>query len=127
MLSWIPLLGPIFQGISSLVGNFTNLAGVKLQTAAQTTIAETNASAQIIQATNDDILLRILRDAAILPVVVWSSLIGWDTIIGDPKQNIISHDYLWHVASYPDSVQYLPYVVLVFLFGNIGLNMFNRK
>lgn len=127
MLSWIPLLGPIFQGISSLVGNFTNLAGVKLQTAAQTTIAETNASAQIIQATNDDILLRILRDAAILPVVVWSSLIGWDTIIGDPKQNIISHDYMWHVASYPDSVQYLPYVVLVFLFGNIGLNMFNRK
>ena len=127
MLSWIPLLGPIFQGISSLVGNFTNLAGVKLQTAAQTTIAETNASAQIIQATNDDILLRILRDAAILPVVVWSSLIGWDTIIGDPKQNIIPHDYMWHVASYPDSVQYLPYVVLVFLFGNIGLNMFNRK
>ena len=127
MLSWIPLLGPIFQGISSLVGNFTNLAGVKLQTAAQTTIAETNASAQIIQATNDDILLRILRDAAILPVVVWSSLIGWDTIIGDPKQNIISHDWMWHVASYPDSVQYLPYVVLVFLFGNIGLNMFNRK
>ena len=127
MLSWIPLLGPIFQGISSLVGNFTNLAGVKLQTAAQTTIAETNASVQIIQATNDDILLRILRDAAILPVVVWSSLIGWDTIIGDPKQNIISHDYMWHVASYPDSVQYLPYVVLVFLFGNIGLNMFNRK
>ena len=127
MLSWIPLLGPIFQGISSLVGNFTNLAGVKLQTAAQTTIAETNASAQIIQATNDDILLRILRDAAILPVVAWSFLIGWDTIIGDPRQNIISHDWMWHVAAYPDSVQYLPYVVLVFLFGNIGLNMFNRK
>ena len=127
MLSWIPLLGPIFQGISSLVGNFTNLAGVKLQTAAQTTIAETNASVQIIQATNDDILLRILRDAAILPVVAWSFLIGWDTIIGDPRQSIIPHDWMWHVAAYPDSVQYLPYVVLVFLFGNIGLNMFNRK
>lgn len=132
MLSWIPLLGPIFQGISSIVGNFTSLAAVKLQTASATTIAETQTSAQIIATTNDDILLRILRDAAILPVVVWSALIGWDTIIGARDHSgQLFHDWaaywMWHVGSYPDGVSYLPYVVLVFLFGNIGMNIWRNK
>jgi hypothetical protein len=127
MLSWIPLLGPILQGISSIVNGFTNLAGVKLTTASQQQIAAMQASTQIITATNDDIALRILRDLAILPVVVWSALIGWDTIIADPRQSVIPHEWMWHVPNYPQSVAYLPYAVIVFLFGNIGLNIWRQK
>lgn len=126
MLGFIPLIGPILQFFSGIVSSFTSLAGTKLTTASQTTIAETQASAAIIASTKDDVGLRFMRDAACLPVVVWTMLIGWDTIIGDPNQNLISHDWMWHVASYPPSVEYLPYVVLVFLFGNIGLNMWKR-
>jgi hypothetical protein len=132
MLSWIPLLGPIFQGISSIIGNFTSLKAVQLQTAAQTTIAETNASVQIIQATNDDIGLRIMRDAICLPVALWCMAMGWDTIIsGRDKAGNLYHawaaDWIWHTPDFPASVGYIPYAVIVFLFGNIGLNMWNRK
>jgi len=122
MLSWIPLLGPILQGLFNIVGTVyskfkdTEL-GIKVQE-----VEEAKVSAQIIHDTNDDICLRILRDAVILPVVIWTMIIGWDTII-------VHHypEYVFTVEKYPDSVAYLPYMVLAFLFGNIGFNMWKRK
>lgn len=122
MLSWIPLLGPIIQGFTSIFTKWqdTKLGTLKVERSSD--IEEAKVSAQIIQTTQDDILLRILRDAAIVPVVVWSTLIGWDTIIALRYPGL-----MFHVEKYPESVAYLPYMVLVFLFGNIGLNMFNRK
>lgn len=123
MLAFLPIIGPIIQAIGGIVNSFTSLAGVKLTTASQTTIAETQASAAIIAATNDDIGLRFMRDLACFPVVAWTALIGWDTIIANTSWNV----YMWHVAAYPPAVEYIPYAVIVFLFGNIGLNMYSRK
>lgn len=122
MLSWIPLLGPILQGLSSIVGSITNLGAVKLQTAAQTTIAETQASVQIIQATNDDIGIRILRDASLVMPVLWSMFMGWDTIVADRWPSL-----MWHTANYPTSVSYLPYAAMIFLLGNIGINAWKNR
>lgn len=122
MLSWIPLIGPIIQGIVSI---FTKAMDTKVETLKTIRTAdgqEAQVSAQIIHDTSDDICLRIMRDAVCLPVALWTMIIGWDTIM-------IRHypQYTWVVEKYPDSVSYLPYMVLVFLFGNIGLNMWNRK
>lgn len=122
LLGWIPLLGPIIQGASSIVGSIANEKVVQLQTEAQVSIAETNASVQILQAFHDDIALRIMRDAICLPVAVWACLMGWDTIVAKHW-----HSLMWHTAGFPASVEYIPYVVLVFLFGNIGLNMWKRS
>jgi hypothetical protein len=122
MLSWIPLLGPILQGLFNIVGTvYSKFKDTQLGMRVQE-VEEAKVSAQIIHDTNDDICLRLMRDAAILPVTVWTMLIGWDTIIAQRFP-----EYMWHVAPYPDTVAYLPYVVLVFLFGNIGLNMWTRK
>ena len=127
MLAFLPIIGPIIQGISSIfTGYFNSTVQIK-QANVQQDIAETQVSAQIIHDTQDDIGLRLMRDLVCYPVVVWSCLIGWDTLIADPSQTWISHDWMWHVANYPDSVSYLPYAVLVFLLGNIGINMFARK
>ena len=115
MLSWLPLIGPVVDGIVSI---FTKMQDSKLQTL-QT---ETQASVQIIEATKDDIGLRIMRDAVCLPVVVWTALIGWDTIIA-----LRYPQWMFHVSNFPETVEYIPYAVLVFLFGNIGLNMWRRK
>lgn len=132
MLSWIPLAGPILQGLFSTFSSITSsVMSVKVaQIKADVTTSQ--ISEQIIKDTNDDILLHILRDAAILPVVVWSALIGWDTIIGDrDRYGNLFHPWasrwMWHVGTYPDVVGYLPYVVLVFLFGNIGLNIWRSR
>lgn len=122
MLSWIPLLGPIIQGISSIFTGFFSAQTQLAATAANVTIATTQTSSQIIAETNDDVLLRILRDLTILPVTVWSALIGWDTIVA-----IRYPEWMFHVPNYPLSVSYLPYMVLVFLFGNIGLNIWRNK
>ena len=122
MLAFLPIIGPIIQGISGIVSSFTNLAGVKLTTASQTVIAETQASASIIAATQDSIGLRLMRDLVCFPVVVWSFLMSWDTIVADRYP-----EWMWHTSGFPDSVGYIPYAVMVFLLGNVGLNMWSRK
>lgn len=124
LLGWIPVLGPIIQALgntaASMYAKFKDTAlGMRQQE-----VEEAKVSAQIIHDTNDDICLRFLRDLAILPVVVWSALIGWDTIIAYQPWG---KAWMWNVPNYPMSVGYLPYMVMVFLFGNIGLNIWRRK
>jgi hypothetical protein len=122
MFGWIPLLGPIIQGVFSIFTKMQDNAIIKYKTDATRDVEEAKISADIIQTTEDDICLRMMRDAAVFPVVVWSFLIGYDTIIAKRWP-----DWMFHIEKYPDSVAYLPYVVLVFLFGNIGLNTWKRK
>jgi hypothetical protein len=122
MLGWIPLLGPILQGLfntaSTIYGKFKDTQlGMREQE-----VAEAKISAQIIHDTNDDIGLRIMRDAALVFPVGWSALIGWDTIISYRWP-----DLMFHVNNYPDTVGYIPYAALAFLFGNIGMNIWRRK
>lgn len=122
MLSWIPLLGPIIQGISSIFNGFFNKEIAVVQANASTEIAATQASVQIIQATNDDILLRIIRDLMILPGAAWFAIGGWDTII--------ARHYPWMkfgVSEFPPQLEYYPYAVLVFLLGNIGVNAWKHR
>lgn len=123
LLGWIPILGPIIQGITGIFGKFMDSKVAMHQTDATRDVGEAQVSAQIIHDTNDDICLRLMRDMACLPVVVWTMLMGWDTIIAKTSWKI----YMWHVPDYPVEVRYIPYAILVFLFGNIGINMWNRK
>lgn len=122
MLSWIPLIGPIIQGIVSI---FTKKMDTNVQinqTNRTADAQEAQVSAQIIQTTEDDIGLRIMRDAVCFPVVVWSGILGWDTIVA------IRYPWLmFHVSDYPANVGYIPYAVLIFLLGNIGFNVWKRK
>ena len=122
MLSWIPLLGPILQGLfstaSSIYSTFKSTQVEQIKADVETS----KVAAQIIRDTNDDIGLRILRDAAILGPVIWSALISYDTIV--------SHrwpQYMFHVNDFPSNVGYIPYAALAFLFGNIGFNIWKRK
>lgn len=126
-LAFLPIIGPIIQGIVSI---FTKVEDTKvevLKTNRAGDVQEAQVSAQIIHDTQDDIGLRLMRDILCFPTVMWSFLIGWDTIIADPKQKLIPHEWMFHVANYPDTVGYLPYAVVVFLLGNIGLNIWKRK
>lgn len=122
MLSWIPLLGPIIQGLlntgSAIYGKFKDTQ-LGMRTAE---VDEARVSAQIIHDTNDDIGLRILRDALCTPVVIWTMIIGWDTIVVRHNPELV-----YVVEKYPASVEYLPYAVIMFLLGNIGFNAWKRK
>jgi len=124
MLSWIPILGPIIEGVVSIFAKYRDTDLARYQTTLGTQVEEAKVSAQIITATKDDILLRILRDLVIAPVVVWTMLLCYDTIIAESAYS----EYMWHLASFEKTgAPYLPYAVLIFLLGNIGINTWSRK
>ena len=126
MLAFLPIIGPIIQGIVSI---FTKVEDTKvevLKTTQGTQVEESKVSAQIIATTQDDIGLRFMRDLLIFPIIIWTTLLSWDTIIAETPH--IDHDWMWHLASFDKTgAPYLPYAVIVFLLGNIGINMWNRK
>lgn len=108
----------LFSTASSIYSKFKDTQlGMRQQE-----VAEAQVSAQIIHDTNDDIGIRILRDALCLPVVIWMGIIGWDTIVVHHNPGLV-----YIVEKYPDSVAYMPYAVITFLLGNIGINAWKRK
>lgn len=122
ILGFLPIIGPIIQGIFSI---FTTKMNTTVQTTkilADRDVSESQISQQIIHDTQDDIGLRLMRDLLCFPTVVWATLIGWDTVVAFRYP-----DWMFHVPPYPESVAYLPYAVVVFLLGNIGINMWSRK
>lgn len=124
MLGWIPIIGPIIQGLTSIFGKWQDTKLATLKTERSSDIEEAKVSAQIIQTTQDDIGLRLMRDLVCLPIVVWVALVSWDTIIAESAYR----EYMWHTSSFDKtSAAYLPYAVITFLLGNIGINMFNRR
>lgn len=128
MFGWIPIIGPIIQGIlntaASMYGKFKDTEVGKLQINRTNDLEEAKVSAQIIQTNNNNIVLRICTDLICFPVSLWVALLVWDTIIAESAYN----SYMWHVASFDKTgAPYLPYAVITFLLGNIGINMWNRK
>lgn len=123
MLAWLPIVGPIIQGIVSIFSKWQDTKLGTLTVEREQDAAEAKVSAQIIHDTQDDIALRLMRDLMVFPIVVWTSLVSWDTIVA-----LHYPQWMFRVASFDQtSVPYLPYAVIVFLLGNIGLNMWNRR
>lgn len=122
ILTWIPLLGPIIEGLFGFLNKRQDNALVKFKIGTEADTEDAKTSARIIEATQDDIGIRLMRDAVCFPVVIWSMLIGWDTIVAKRFP-----EWMFHVEKYPDSVAYLPYAVLIFLLGNVGINAWKRR
>ena len=125
LLGAIPVIGSIINGITSAFFN-------KEIAFRQADVSEAQVSAQIIQTNSRNIFLNVCVDIICFPVACWTAAISWNTIIGARHANgALWHpwaaDWMFTVGTYPDSVAYLPYAVLTFLLGNIGLNMWNRK
>lgn len=125
VLGWIPVLGPIIQGLFGFAGKFLDTKVAITQSNNSRDVSEAQVSAQIISVTNDDICLRLLRDIYCTPACIHLMLVSWDTIIA--QTTWVNHSWMWHTATYPASYAWYPTTVAVFLLGNIGLNMWNRK
>lgn len=125
MLSWIPLLGPILQGLFSTASSIYSTFKSTQVEQIKADVATAQVSEQIIRDTNDDIGLKILRDAYCLPAVVQVLGTGWDTMIAESTW--VNHSWMWHVAAFPPSLAWYPMTVGVFLVGNIGLNIWKRR
>jgi len=122
MLSWIPLIGPIIQGITSIFSKWQDTELGKYTIDGKVDVEAMKASTSIIDATRDDIGIRLIRDALLLPPVAWAGIVGWDTIV-------VRHwNWLYfEVPPYPPSLAYLPGAAFAFLLGNLALNVWRRK
>lgn len=119
---WIPLIGPILQGLfnaaTSIYSKFKDTQIAQIQADADAA----HVGEQIIKDTEDDIGVRLLRDLALVPPVVWGALVGWDTIVAKRYP-----DLMFHTANYPEAVQYIPYGAYAFLFGYLGFKIWKGK
>lgn len=122
MLGWIPIIGPIIDGIFASFNKYQDVGLKKYQEDAQTKREGSKDAVRILETFKDDIGVRLARDIVIFPVAIWSALIGWDTIVAKRFPEI-----MWHVEKYPESVAYLPGAVLLFLLGNVGINAFLKR
>jgi hypothetical protein len=117
------LIGILLGGVSSFFSSFFQKETAQINADATVTVAETQASERIIHDTADDIGVKLCRDVIMWPVSVLTGLLTWDNII------VHSHpEWVITVESFAHNpgFEYLPYAVITFLFGNIGLNMWSR-
>lgn len=114
MLGWIPILGPIIDGIVSVIKGSQNVDVQKYTVDGKVNIEALKASTQIVNNFKDDISVRLARDIILFPTCVWTALVVWDNIIlhSHPNWMIIVESF-----EHNPGLEYLPYAVLSFLFG----------
>jgi hypothetical protein len=119
MFGWIPVLGPIIDGIVSIFNKKMDTDVQKKKIEAGTREVEITSSTAILSAFRDDIGVKISRDLVIFPVAVWTALTVWDYIIVIPYPWLV-----WGTKAIPEAsgLAFLPYAVMVFLLGNTYLN-----
>lgn len=121
MFGWIPILGPIVDGVVSIFRSFSDSRIVKYKVDGSVDIAAMEAANEIQIANKDDIGVRLARDLIMFPTALWCSMITWDNIMVYKFPNLV-----WTVSKYPPGMEYLPYAVLGFLFGITSMLIWRR-
>lgn len=117
-LSFIPILGPIFQSLADAWGKHEDItlqkqvdvnktALGKQQDENKTDVAVIQSRAQVAIAFKDDPGVRLIRDLVMFPIAVWSGAYFYTLTV--PM-------YSWHIDTPPTAMQYIPYAVIAFLF-----------
>lgn len=117
-LSFIPILGPIFQSLADAWGKHEDItlqkqvdvnktALGKQQDENKTDVAVIQSRAQVAIAFKDDPGVRLIRDLVMFPIAVWSGAYFYTLTV--PQ-------YSWHMELPPTTMQYIPYAVIAFLF-----------
>lgn len=117
-LSFIPILGPIFQSLADAWGKHEDVtlkkqqdinatALGKQQDENKTDVAIIQSRAQVAIAFKDDPGVRLIRDLVMFPIAVWTG--GYFYVLTFPHGE-------WIVATPPQTMQYIPYAVIAFLF-----------
>jgi hypothetical protein len=122
MFGWIPVIGPIIQGIVGIFGKWQDTVLGKYTIDGKVDVEAMQASEAIIATTRDDIGIRLARDLLLFPVIIWTDLIVWDKIMVIEYPNLV-----FSVASLPDAIAYLPYAAATFLLGAVGMTLWSRK
>lgn len=121
---WIPIIGPIIQGIVSIFVKAKDVELGKYTVDGKVDVAAMQASAEIIRDTRNDIGTRLARDIVLFPWAVYGGLTGWDYAVALHYPNLV---WTTKVVPVESGLAYLPYMVFVYLLGAAGLTAWNRR
>lgn len=107
MLGWLPIIGPVIDGIVSIWKGYQD---VTVQKGAQD-VQVIQARAAVAIAFKDDIGVRLARDLIMFPAACWTLLIFWYCITHE-----IAPGWSWKILAVPGNLEYIPYAVIAFLF-----------
>lgn len=121
---WLPVIGPIINGIVTI---FTKKQDNALETLKTTTSADVEDAKTIysfLEVMKDDQSLKAIRNIILIGPAIWIFLLSYDTILAKSYFK----DYMWGVASFEDTgAPYIPYAVMVYVLGNVGINAWKRR
>lgn len=111
-LGFIPVLGPLLQGILGLIGTVLSDKVQVAQIEANTTVSGMQYSNQLTMAFAHDIPVRMCRDLIMFPGSIYCGTIIWDRFM-----SLRHPELVWGVLPLTGALQYLPYALLTFFFG----------
>jgi hypothetical protein len=122
MFGWIPIIGPIIDGIVSMFNKIQDKDIVKIKTDGTVDIASIKAAQEVTSSFKDDIGVRLARDIIMFPGSIWCGIYIWDKIMA-----LRYPDLVWGVASLDGPMFMLPYALLTFFFGMSLKSMIGRR
>lgn len=124
MFGWIPIIGPVIDGIVAIFSKQKDTEVEKYKVDGKIDVEAMKASSRIIEATKDDIGTRLARDILIFPWAVYGGLTGWDYTVAKHWPSLV---FVTTPVDPRSGLEYLPYMVFVYLLGAVGLNIWKRK
>lgn len=121
LLGWIPIVGPIIDGVVSIFNKRSDVSLAKYKVDGQTNSELIQSNTQILLAFVNDIPVRIARDIIMFPGATWCGLFIWDKIV-----EIRYPEWVWGVRPLTAPMDILPLALLTFFFGLSALNILKR-
>lgn len=121
MLSWLPIVGPIIDGIVSIFTKFQDTKLGEYKTDAGVAVAQIQSYNALTLAFIHDIPVRLARDIIMFPGSIWCGLYIEGKIVGKKHP-----EWVWPVLPLDGPMAYLPIVLMGFFFGSAAV-MWLRK
>lgn len=121
LLGWLPIVGPIIDGIVSIFNKRQDVSLAKYKVDGQVDTQILQSSTQVTLASQDYISVRIARDIIMYPGSIWCGLYLWD--------KIVAHKYpwlVWDVAPLDGPLALLPMALLTFFFGMAAMGIWRK-
>jgi hypothetical protein len=114
MLGWIPVIGPIVNGILQYLNKAQDVDLEKYKVDGVVNVEALKAANELSLALKDDIGVKICRDIVIFPMSVWFCLGTWDKIVEHQWPHLV-----WSTGAFPvtGGLEYLPMVFLTIIGG----------
>lgn len=121
LASFIPIVGPIIDGLVSVYKQKTNTEVTKIKLSNDLTVQAMQSSNQLVSLFASDVMVRVCRDIIMFPGSIYCGTIIWDRFM-----DIRHPELVWGVLPLQGAMEYLPYALLTFFFGSAFL-YWNKK